>query len=77
MYQASKLRWYNEAVTLLFSLVTVMRGRVWRLLPAIQGKNQLPILECGMAGPSVVLMTAAEHHMGMSLDAIVGIRRSR
>ncbi|MBB4273973.1 hypothetical protein [Rhizobium mongolense] len=78
MYQASKLLWYNDAVTpiaaalLLFSLIMVIRGRVWRLLPAVQGNNQLPILECAMAGASVILMTAAEHHMGMSLDAIVG-----
>ncbi|MBB4228485.1 hypothetical protein [Rhizobium mongolense] len=32
----------------------------------------MPILECAMAGASVILTTAAEHHMGMSLDAIVG-----
>ncbi|TCU23135.1 hypothetical protein EV130_108280 [Rhizobium azibense] len=78
MYQASKLLWYNGAVTpivaalLLFSLITVIRGRVWRLLPAVQGNNQLPVLECGMTVVSVILMTAAEHHMGMSLDAVVG-----
>jgi len=77
-YKASQLLWYNAAVgpiaaaIFLLGAVSAVKGKVWRLLPDIAARRQIPWLECLMAGICVILMTAAEHHMGMSLDAILG-----
>jgi hypothetical protein len=57
----------------LISVAAVARFKLWRLLPAIIQARQFPTLELVMAAVSFTIMTAAERHMHMSLDAYVGI----
>lgn len=77
-YQASKLLWYNDAVTPIAGLLIVLTiaatvmGKVWQKLPVIVAAGQVPVLEGVMTVVCVVLMTAAEHHMGMNLDSVLG-----
>jgi len=76
---SGKLLWYNPAVkplVILLALVTItlaVRFKLWRLVDPVIKIRQFPVLEVLMAGISLILMTAAERHMGMSLDAYVGI----
>lgn len=60
------------AVLALMSLTVLVRFKLWRLLPAIAKARQFPVLELVMTAASFLLMTAAERHMHMSLDAYVG-----
>jgi hypothetical protein len=77
-YQASKLLWYNDAVTpmaallLFLAVAAAAAGKIWQKLPVIAAAGEVPVLEGLMVVVSVVLMTAAEHHMGMSLDSVLG-----
>jgi hypothetical protein len=61
------------AVLGLISVAAVLGCRLWRLPPAIAKVRQFPSLEIVMAAVSFTLMTAAERHMHMSLDAYVGV----
>lgn len=75
----SKVLWYHGliapsiAVLALISLTALVRFKLWRLLPAVVKAGQFPSLELVMTTVSFLLMTAAERHMHMSLDAYVGI----
>jgi hypothetical protein len=77
-YAASQLLWYNAAVgpmaaaIFLLGVGSALKGKVWKLLPEIARQKQIPWIECLAAGVCVILMTATEHHMGMSLDAFLG-----
>jgi len=61
------------ALLALVSLVTLVRFKLWRLVPVIIRARQLPTLEFVMTAISFLAMTAAERHMHMSLDPYVGI----
>ncbi len=76
---SGKLLWFNPAVKplvillVLVTLTVTARFKLWRLLDPVMKARQFPALELVMAGLSLILMTAAERHMGMSLDAFVGV----
>jgi hypothetical protein len=78
-FSARILLWYNPAIKpfaallALISVFLIFRFKLWRLVEPLIRARQFPILEPTMAAASLILMTAAERHMGMSLDRYVGI----
>lgn len=57
---------------LLVSVGLFVRFRLWTVCFFVTQCRQLPILEIVMAGIAVLLMTAAESHMGLSLQGYLG-----
>jgi hypothetical protein len=57
---------------LMASLAMFMRFRLWEICAILFKSKRLPVLEVFMAVLAVLLMTAAENHMGMSLKGYLG-----
>ncbi len=57
---------------LVFSLGLFLRFKLWTICVFAAKSRQLPVLEVVMAGIAVLLMTAAENHMNMSLESYLG-----
>ncbi|MEV4607312.1 hypothetical protein MRBLMR1_002318 [Neorhizobium sp. LMR1-1-1.1] len=54
---------------LLFSFGLFVRFKLWTVGLLASKSRQLPVIEVAMAGVAVLLMTAAENHMNLSLEA--------
>lgn len=54
------------------SIAIVIRFKVWSVCNEIWTSRQLPVLEVGAAGIAMLLMTAAENNMGLSLQSYIG-----
>ena len=57
---------------LAMSLGIVVRFRLWSIGTVLAKARHLPVIEIFLVVVAALLMTAAENHMGMSLDGYVG-----
>lgn len=57
---------------LLVSAFIFIRSKVWRLCRYIWRSGHFPLLETGITGIALLLMTAAENNMGLSLQNYLG-----
>lgn len=75
---SSRVLWYRAAVApcviglAVVSISVAIRFRIWCVVGALVRTNRFPFLEIGMATVSLLLMTAAENHLGMSIAGLIG-----